>query len=363
MLQDDESENGSVPPQSRRQPRQRPRRRSAPTTPSTPLLAEWVRRAADITGGPVFMFSIRGSAEGVTLDRFEQTGLRAPSLVAAKLEARLRKPGWAGFDVEQVPPELRNRVTTRAALSRMALLSDVPIHSDVIAAAGLAQLDFSRMLVCEEASLVAVVYAFGNPTVSLGVRRRLAGGLPLLRTALAMTRRVEEVDLARAALSVTLEALPGEAWILDESGEVSLANLAASSRLEQEGSALASRLARAVRSCRSANGASTLERHGFAVSRVQRPGCGQLFLVRAAEETAPHSAVRVASRRWGLTEKQTRVLSLLCRGHGNKAIASELGCAENTIEYHVTRLLAKANVESRAELIARLYAPPSARTG
>jgi DNA-binding CsgD family transcriptional regulator len=333
------------------------------TSRSTPLLAEWVRRAAEVAGGPVLMFSIRSSSEGSVLEHFEQTGLRAPSLIESKLEACVGQPGWAGLDGGRVPRDQRNRVITRAALSRKTSLADIPLHRDVLAAAKLADLDFSRVLVCDEASLVAVVYAFGAPTVTPAARRRLAGGVQFLKTALATTRRVEEVDLARAALSVTLEALPGEAWILDEAGEVALANFAGNSRLEEEGQVLAARLARAVRSCRGSDGAGTLDRLGFAVSRVKPRGRAQLFLVRAVAERGSDSTVMGASRRWGLTEKQTRVLALLCRGHANKAIASELGCAENTIEYHVTRLLAKANAESRAELIARLYASVPARTG
>lgn len=45
---------------------------------------------------------------------------------------------------------------------------------------------------------------------------------------------------------------------------------------------------------------------------------------------------------------------LLCRGESNKAIASELGCAERTAEVHVSRILAKLDVDSRAAPIAML---------
>jgi len=40
-------------------------------------------------------------------------------------------------------------------------------------------------------------------------------------------------------------------------------------------------------------------------------------------------------------------------GRANKEIANELDCADNTIELHITRLLRKAEVTSRTQLIAR----------
>jgi DNA-binding CsgD family transcriptional regulator len=308
-------------------------------------------------------FTLRVSAGVRVLDRFEHVGLSSPARVASKLGAYLEKPGGPDFDIERLPAAERNGVTVYRAHSRGAKSFDSSFHRSVFGASKLGELDFARAIVRDGRSILAVVHAFGAPAVSAGARRKLAGAIDSLVTRLSMEKRVEEVALVRAALAVTLEALPGEAWILDEAGEVSLANDRASSRHEQEGSALATRLIRAVRSGRRIEGAGTFQRNGFAVSRVERDGQPRLFLVRALGEPSPETAVTLASRRWGLTEKQTRVLSLLCQGHANKAIAAELGCAENTIEYHVTRLLAKANVESRAELIARVYAPPSARTG
>ncbi|MSP60111.1 MAG: response regulator transcription factor [Myxococcales bacterium] len=59
--------------------------------------------------------------------------------------------------------------------------------------------------------------------------------------------------------------------------------------------------------------------------------------------------------RWRLTRRQIAVLDLVVRGFANQAIAQALGCAENTVEAHVTALLAKAAVQNRAALVARFY--------
>jgi DNA-binding CsgD family transcriptional regulator len=58
---------------------------------------------------------------------------------------------------------------------------------------------------------------------------------------------------------------------------------------------------------------------------------------------------------WKLTRRQVDVLGLVVRGHSNKRIATELGCAENTVELHLTQLLRRAGVSTRAELTARFW--------
>jgi DNA-binding CsgD family transcriptional regulator len=58
---------------------------------------------------------------------------------------------------------------------------------------------------------------------------------------------------------------------------------------------------------------------------------------------------------WNLTRRQVEVLSRVVRGQSNKQIAAELRCAENTVELHVTQLLKRAGVHTRAELTARFW--------
>ena len=62
-----------------------------------------------------------------------------------------------------------------------------------------------------------------------------------------------------------------------------------------------------------------------------------------------------AAQKWELTARQAEVLGLLARGRSNKEIASDLSCAENTVELHVTHLFKKSGATSRAQLIARFW--------
>jgi len=63
---------------------------------------------------------------------------------------------------------------------------------------------------------------------------------------------------------------------------------------------------------------------------------------------------RVA-RSWGLTAKQLRVIAELVNGKGNKEIAEALGCAEVTVEYHLTAIRRKTGIDGRAALISRFW--------
>ena len=80
---------------------------------------------------------------------------------------------------------------------------------------------------------------------------------------------------------------------------------------------------------------------------------GSLCIYRG-ETPGLEPRVIAAAAHWGLTARQSEVLALLARGHTNARIASELGCAEGTVEIHVSRILDRAQVESRAALIAAL---------
>jgi len=55
-----------------------------------------------------------------------------------------------------------------------------------------------------------------------------------------------------------------------------------------------------------------------------------------------------------LTLQQRRVLSLLMGGLPNKLIAHELGVTEATVKAHVSQVLQKFNVHSRARVIAQM---------
>jgi len=75
------------------------------------------------------------------------------------------------------------------------------------------------------------------------------------------------------------------------------------------------------------------------------------------------SKMALAIRRWGLTQRQARVLELLVQGKSNRDIGKALSCSDRTVEIHVTQLLKRTAAANRTELIARFWCPVDEETG
>jgi DNA-binding CsgD family transcriptional regulator len=82
---------------------------------------------------------------------------------------------------------------------------------------------------------------------------------------------------------------------------------------------------------------------------------GNLIRVNIEVGDALSERLDIVTIEWGLTRRQVAVLKLVVRGEANKEVAQALGCAENTVELHVTQLLRKANVSTRTRLIALFW--------
>jgi DNA-binding NarL/FixJ family response regulator len=74
-----------------------------------------------------------------------------------------------------------------------------------------------------------------------------------------------------------------------------------------------------------------------------------------SDTAAPPSAATPPAARLAdelkLSERQIEVLSLMMRGHSNKAICRVLKLAEPTVKYHVTAILKALNVSNRTEAV------------
>ena len=58
---------------------------------------------------------------------------------------------------------------------------------------------------------------------------------------------------------------------------------------------------------------------------------------------------------YGLTEREVEIVLLLARGHATKDIAAELSLSAHTVRDHVKTIFEKAGVNSRGELVARVF--------
>lgn len=69
-------------------------------------------------------------------------------------------------------------------------------------------------------------------------------------------------------------------------------------------------------------------------------------------QQARHSGDGVDTARFGLSDREIDVMSLIVQGRSNNEIASRLFLAEKTVKNHVNRIYAKLGVTSRAAAIA-----------
>jgi DNA-binding CsgD family transcriptional regulator len=149
--------------------------------------------------------------------------------------------------------------------------------------------------------------------------------------------------LARAML----DAMTGPAFVLSVTGVVVATNAPGKALLDDKGRRVRAELGRAAK----AHG--NLRWAAVTVSATAIEPGRLLITLRGGVSASMSAAIERAARRWDLTARERDVLRELVSGLANKSIATCLGISPRTVERHVSALLEKAGVESRAVLVAR----------
>jgi DNA-binding CsgD family transcriptional regulator len=211
-----------------------------------------------------------------------------------------------------------------------------------------------RLNLCHDATPIAWLALFRACPFDPRERLMLGSIAAPLRARLLLEREVADAPLAAAALHAALEAIGTPAFVLDASGRVE--------RLNAPGRALLARDPAArddLRACALSRGTGR-----FATTRLAVPGSsGHVLAIAPSPDRGLAARLGTASDRWHLTPRQTEVLARVSQGSSNKGIAAELGCADGTVEIHVSALLAKAGCGSRAELVARFWSQTPGPSG
>jgi DNA-binding CsgD family transcriptional regulator len=136
-------------------------------------------------------------------------------------------------------------------------------------------------------------------------------------------------------------------FVVTAQGRVLHANAAGTELADGWGRAASERLREVV--ARPADGAYVL--------RLAEHGAPEAFLV-VLRGSGPALDVHLArlAVAWALTPREVDVLRRLVRGDSNKEIAAGLSRAEVTIERQLTALLRKSRCDSRARLVATVWA-------
>lgn len=222
------------------------------------------------------------------------------------------------YDPRFVQPAQRNRAILSAQLRQASVAWAIGFWRSVMPDAS----DQLRVLACDGASLLGWVGGFARHQFDARDRARLQLLSGAIQRRLLHERRLREASLSFAALDATLDALPGAAFILDPK-------------------------LRVVHRNRAAGNAEPLN---LELTPILAPGLPKHWLAR--ERVPGRFTATGLARRFGLTPAETKVLTLVAKGHTNRAIAVELACSERTVEVHLTRLLEKTDAESRGELVA-----------
>ncbi len=205
-----------------------------------------------------------------------------------------------------------------------------------------------RALVCEGPALLAWVGVLRSEPFTPREQRLLQELVPPLQRRLELETRLREAGLLGSALEAALEALGQPAYVVSTTGRVAYANSAGRARMERVAQALV----------------DTVRRHaqgeppppGTTITSLQVRGvCPHYLVVDRSVEAQASARVHMQATRWGLTGRESEVLEHIIQGTSNKVIAARLGCAERTVEVHVTHVLSKAEVESRSALIAKFF--------
>jgi DNA-binding CsgD family transcriptional regulator len=260
-----------------------------------------------------------------------------------------------GYDLRRPEKAQRNRVvaTPDAYLLLRGLapvprevtpreLPDIEAYLKMLARVGWARPN-ARVLVCDGPRLLEYVgFVVDGTTGTPSARHRalLRALVPSLRRRLIAEARIGGGELWRSALEATLAHVGAPAFVLAVDGGIEVANRAGHEWLDRDRTTVQ----------------ELLRTRPPALEVTPFTGAGQRGALCIYRGVTPGHAPRVlaAAARWQLTPRQTEVLGLLARGHTNARIATELACAEGTVEIHVSRILDRAQVASRAALIAGL---------
>jgi DNA-binding NarL/FixJ family response regulator len=303
------------------------------------------------------VYGLRPTATGLSLGFRHEEGF-GPQMFADFGRWIAERPRrWGFFDPLRPDPSQRNVAMQFPDFRTLPDEKAPPIVRDLYPRWGIHALRQLRALVCDGDTLLAWIGGYREERFTPTEVQIFNALVPDLRRRLQLEKRLDEAEVCRAAMAGALEALPAAAFVVGDDGAVLHANQCGQALLDRDRSRVVEALA-AVASPAVAP-AGKPQSLPFHFTRLEQRGQARCWLAVQKAEPSPNlppPQVAQAAARWELTPRQTEVLELVARGLANKVIAAELHCAPSTVEVHVRTILEKAGVDSRAALIARLYA-------
>jgi DNA-binding CsgD family transcriptional regulator len=287
-------------------------------------------------------YGVSPTLTGWNLD-FAYTAGTSPRLVPALRKHLGETVGrWGAYDPLRPEASQRNvpmKVTNVPSLAPA-------LSEQVFRPAGVARHDQHRVLFCDGPRLLAWVGVFTPGPTTAREQTLFRKLVTPLRRRLKLEQRLNEAAIYSRAFSAAIELAPTATFLLRGDGSVVHTNSIGRALMADRSVDLRARL-RAARAGRDPS---------VSLTSIAEPGMPELYLaVLEQPQNDLEGRLLQAVREWKLTRRQVDVLRELVVGESNKGIGEKLRCGESTVEFHVTSLLRKARVESRAALVARFW--------
>jgi DNA-binding CsgD family transcriptional regulator/PAS domain-containing protein len=328
-------------------------------------LAEFIRSGAP-KGADVLDIAARELAQvldteqaiGIRLDvangGVSLASVRSPFDGASRVERPLRElverhpRSGATFDPTAPDPAQRNVVLSLADLQQMTGRSvrSTPV-GQLLLHSGFSLSDVVRTLLCDGPSLLAWFGAFRDRPFDDRERMLLSMLVRPLRDRLTLQGRLAEMPWVAATMKVVLESTGAATMVFRRPMRLLYCNAAAQVLLKTDRTSLQAGLREEL----AGRGNGTWLIHPL----PDLEGPEHFLAMRRLPPCDPAPRVALALTRMGLTPRQAAVLGFVAQGQSNRVIATALSCSESAVEQHVSALLRRYDVESRAELVARFW--------
>lgn len=256
---------------------------------------------------------------------------------------------YTRFDPLRVEAEQRNRVFGSAALRKLLVPDDEEppaVSSEVYRPEGLWSYAHMRVVLTDGPVFLQWLGFVRKEAFSRAEERLLAKLVPSLARRLRDERLLwSGIPVSFGTVELALDLVGMPAFLVDARGKLVLANEPGLARLVHDPS-----IGKEVVAATTASTYGTRIRTVTPVGGVGVARHHVVVLTDASDGLAQR--LRFAEADAGLTAAEARVLARVVEGEPNKDIATHLRCSTRTVEVHVTSILAKCSVDSRARLIA-----------